>query len=527
MATADLIEELNCSICLSMYTDPVTLSCGHSFCEVCINQTWDSQRESISSCPECREIFPRRPELKRNPRLYNIVQHFLSAPQEEEQSEIFCTACVNFLAPATKICLLCDASLCIIHLRMHSTSEQHYLTKPVTIEESQKCSIHKEPLLCYCIADSACICASCGLFGDHKGHEVELLNTASEKKKEKLRTVLDELTLLNEELENRIQSLRNYGTGIHTKADAFSRHVRALIRSTGNNCKDIERQLLCEITRQEKEVLVSVASLIMRLVVKNTTLSMEIFNTEILCKINEPVIVLQDWEPRKANFFNFDRESIYKIVGILDVDLISVIIHRVLGDIVTEENAGRLSYVKNDLDLLLDIRTAANDVAVSSDLKTASWSAINQNRPNISDKFDTCQVLSIRSFFLGQHFWEVETSGREILRVGVAYPSMRRKGVKCWIGNNKKSWALYQCNGEYFAMHDSNVIELPNDTNFCRLGIYLDYEAGLLSFYQLYGQIRHLYTFSATFTEPLHAAFGLSNDWVRIQSCLVTTAGKN
>ncbi|XP_051806204.1 nuclear factor 7, brain-like isoform X2 [Acanthochromis polyacanthus] len=39
-------EDLTCSVCLSIFTDPVTLPCGHSFCRQCVTE--------VHSCPQCR-----------------------------------------------------------------------------------------------------------------------------------------------------------------------------------------------------------------------------------------------------------------------------------------------------------------------------------------------------------------------------------------------------------------------------------------------------------------------------------------
>lgn len=58
-------------------------------------------------------------------------------------------------------------------------------------------------------------------------------------------------------------------------------------------------------------------------------------------------------------------------------------------------------------------------------------------------------------------------------------------------------------------MHACKEIKLPNKFTCQALGVYLDYEAGHLSFYELSDPIRHLHTFNATFTKPLHAVFRL------------------
>ncbi|XP_038607951.1 E3 ubiquitin-protein ligase TRIM11-like [Tachyglossus aculeatus] len=55
-----LREELTCAVCLSYFTEPVTIDCGHSFCRSCLDGTWGQLRNSPLTCPECRgHVEPR------------------------------------------------------------------------------------------------------------------------------------------------------------------------------------------------------------------------------------------------------------------------------------------------------------------------------------------------------------------------------------------------------------------------------------------------------------------------------------
>ncbi|XP_077330230.1 E3 ubiquitin/ISG15 ligase TRIM25-like [Lithobates pipiens] len=145
MASGDLRAELECSVCLNIYTDPVMLRCGHNFCRVCIDGVVETQRGSGGySCPECREKFPDRPALQKNMKLRNIAETFLSPQQNQEESVVFCTYCVDSPVPAVRSCLLCEVSLCDKHLRVHKKSPEHVLCDPTFSMESRKCSVHKE-----------------------------------------------------------------------------------------------------------------------------------------------------------------------------------------------------------------------------------------------------------------------------------------------------------------------------------------------------------------------------------------------
>uniref|UniRef100_A0A1B8Y8C2 B30.2/SPRY domain-containing protein n=1 Tax=Xenopus tropicalis TaxID=8364 RepID=A0A1B8Y8C2_XENTR len=182
----------------------------------------------------------------------------------------------------------------------------------------------------------------------------------------------------------------------------------------------------------------------------------------------------------------------------------------------------RLIYGQEATDLVLDINTAHNHVSVSGDRKSASYSLTELHYPQSPERFhDYAQALSSRSFPSGRHYWEVEVSESGNWRVGAAYPSIERGGDQSGIGENNKSWCLRRGNNNrYSVRHDNKRTQLPHTPSCRRIRIWLDYEAGRLSFYELSEPIRHLHTFTASFTEPLHAAFWVRGEgaWVRIIS---------
>ncbi|XP_073479394.1 E3 ubiquitin-protein ligase TRIM8-like isoform X1 [Aquarana catesbeiana] len=223
MASADLRAELKCSVCLNIYTDPVMLPCGHNFCRVCIDCVLGTQEGSGGFfCPVCRKRFRSRPALQRNITLHNIVEKVVSAQPDQEESGVFCTHCedshcVDSPVPAIRSCLLCEVSLCDKHLRVHNKSPEHILCDPTLSMESRKCSIHKKILEHYCTGDKTCICVYC-VTGEHKGHEMESLDEASEKKKETLRNVLQKLLTKREGMEERVQSLQEHRRKVEEEA---------------------------------------------------------------------------------------------------------------------------------------------------------------------------------------------------------------------------------------------------------------------------------------------------------------------
>ncbi|OCT86127.1 E3 ubiquitin/ISG15 ligase TRIM25 [Xenopus laevis] len=640
MASADLREDLLCSVCLHIYTDPVTLRCGHNFCQGCIQSVLATQEASgVFSCPECRAEFRDHSELQRNTTLCSIVEHFLSTQPSLEDTRIFCTYCLFLPVPAFKTCLLCEASLCDNHVKVHNKSAEHVLTEPTTSFGSRKCSMHNKLLELYCSEDCLPICSLCCLVGEHKGHQVESLNTAVEKTKGHLRLILDNVNVLRDSMNKRAQNLQVHKKKVGKKASGIRERVIALFQDLQEQLKGLEKRVLGEISRQEEQVSKKVSDSIYKLEGSRDKLFKKISRIEEICNQTDPLMVLQEWEscsgalesteeeddaedevdeededdesyeeeseeevnkeelydenevfgpdeicvggnkgnhgakPDEVDLYDAkekeveekeiedndneeleddddealkdddeeleeddeeernegkkgnnedENDELVSDVGDLDEVLISMMLHKSLNAIMTEAKAKSGFYIREASDLVLDVDTVANDVILSSDLKAASWSFDAPVRPESPKRFESCQVLSSIGFTCGRHCWEVDTSQSEAWHVGVAYTSIEREDEKSSLGSNNKSWCLRRYplwHKEYSMRHNSKVIRLPPDTVCQRLGIFLDYEVGRLSFYELGNPIRLLYTFSANFTEPLHAAFSLDDKGVvRIKS---------
>ncbi|KAM4632456.1 LOW QUALITY PROTEIN: E3 ubiquitin/ISG15 ligase TRIM25-like [Discoglossus pictus] len=506
---SDLREEL------SIYTDPVTLACGNNFCQVCIGSVLDTQEGSgIYTCPECRETFNTRPAGQRNLKLRNIMTLLLPTHPEQEETGIFCNYCIQSPVPATKSCLMCEASLCDNHVRVHSNkSEEHVLSEPTTSWGDRKCSVHKKLLEYYCSEDSACICVSCSLAGDHRGHQVEMLKEASEKKKKKLRNVLEKLTSKREKTERRVQRLQGHRREVQERAAGVTETVTTLIRDIRRQLEVLEKRVLSEVTWQEEKVLLQVSDLIQQLEKEKDEMSRKMSHIEELSTMTDPLPVLQDQESHNDDFCdtvkgdNEDTQREDKKVpagGDLDEGLISETLYRGLDDIVTDIKVKRGIYVQEASDILLDVTMAGNN-DLSGDLKTVTWTSL-KIKPE-KQRYVKILVLSTRSFSSGRHYWEVETSGLGRWRIEMCYPSVRVG--QSVIGYNNKSWGFSNYSKKMSVIQNSEETTV-HKSSCQRLGIFLDYKAGRLSFYELCDPIRHLHAFTATFTEPLHGSFWMS-----------------
>ncbi|KAG9345594.1 hypothetical protein JZ751_008738 [Albula glossodonta] len=144
--------------------------------------------------------------------------------------------------------------------------------------------------------------------------------------------------------------------------------------------------------------------------------------------------------------------------------------------------------------------------------------------PERPERFDVWAQVLCREGLTGRCYWEAEWSGRGI-EMGVAYAEIGRKGTskECALGRNASSWSL-NCLGGYFSVfHDKLEVELaPPLTRSRRVGVYLDWPAGVLSYYSLPPLspngattnmgLTHLHTFHTAFIYPLFPGFWLVSD---------------
>ncbi|XP_073423602.1 E3 ubiquitin/ISG15 ligase TRIM25-like [Dendrobates tinctorius] len=371
MASTDLREQLDCSICLSTYTDPVMLRCGHNFCRVCIDRVLDTQDGSgVYSCPECREEFQERPALMRCLALCKIMKTLQRDEPSKEITGICCTYCVDSPLPAVKSCLHCEASLCEKHLNVHSKSAEHVLSDPSTSLEKRKCSVHKKILEYYCTEDDSCICVSCSLAGEHRGHRVETLDEASEKKKEKLRNVHQKLTTKRKKTEEQVKSLEEQRRKAQEKAAEQAGKVTALCTDIRRRVDDLEKSILSEISRQEEKMSLSLSTLIHQLEIKKDELSRKMRHIEELCNMTDPLTVLQ--EPDTGDLCDPKKEGGDEDTGghdklphdgdDLDVAVMSNKLHMGLLSILTESMSKFYVKGSNDLSIRLDKLSLASAV---------------------------------------------------------------------------------------------------------------------------------------------------------------------
>ncbi|XP_048010485.1 E3 ubiquitin/ISG15 ligase TRIM25-like [Megalobrama amblycephala] len=170
-------DEFLCSLCLYLLKDPVTTSCGHSYCKICITEYWDQMR--VYSCPQCRQIFSPRPALAKNTMLAEVVEKLKKRKRSADccagAGDVQCDVCTGRKRKAVKFCLVCLESYCQNqqHLQQHESlfkRKRQNLTEATGGLQEMICQKHEKSLEIFCRTDQKFICVLCTM-DEHKNHD--------------------------------------------------------------------------------------------------------------------------------------------------------------------------------------------------------------------------------------------------------------------------------------------------------------------------------------------------------------------
>ncbi|XP_041648921.1 NLR family CARD domain-containing protein 3-like [Cheilinus undulatus] len=163
-------------------------------------------------------------------------------------------------------------------------------------------------------------------------------------------------------------------------------------------------------------------------------------------------------------------------------------------------------------ELILDLNTANPKLVASENNRKLGAVKEKQSYSEEPQRFSYWKQLLCKNRLIGRCYWEVEWTGH--VYIAVTYEGIKRKGEgddSC-LGRNDQSWSL-SCSEEGYSVLHSNVrTTIPTPTSN-RVGVYLDYHAGTLSFFKVSSdKLTHLHTFLANFREPVHPAFRIKMD---------------
>ncbi|XP_058250884.1 E3 ubiquitin-protein ligase TRIM39-like [Hemibagrus wyckioides] len=494
-------DQLQCSICLDVFTDPVTTSCGHNVCMICLKEFWDSS--SHCQCPVCKEEFPKHPELRVNTFISSLAAQF-KEQLPSKTKKILCDSCTEEKLEALKSCLHCGVSYCNTHLMPHKTTAKlmkHKLIDPVENLEDYICQKHERPLELFCRDDQMCVCQFC-TEGEHKTHNTVSVEEESKDNKTELWMIHKFIQQMIQERLKKIEEIRhamelNKDTKEKEKGDLVE-ICRTLMLYTERSQAELEKRKKAE-EKQAEEFIKELEQEITELKRRNTELE-KFLHTEDhlhLLKIYPSLCSpphTQDWTHVTINHLSVET-------------LRRKIIQEVL-------NNGMEKFVQNELQI---IRQHAVDVTLDPDTANPSLTLSNdgtevicenriKNLPDNPERFDRCVcVLGKEGFSTGRFYYEVLVKGKTKWDLGVVRQSVNRKGIITACPENG-FWCVSDNQAEYVAL-DTPPIPLSLKQAPQKVGVFVDYEEGLISYYDVDAK-SHMYSFTGqTFTEKLYPFF--------------------
>uniref|UniRef100_A0A3B5KWH7 B30.2/SPRY domain-containing protein n=1 Tax=Xiphophorus couchianus TaxID=32473 RepID=A0A3B5KWH7_9TELE len=173
---------------------------------------------------------------------------------------------------------------------------------------------------------------------------------------------------------------------------------------------------------------------------------------------------------------------------------------------------------KYSCQLTIDLNTVNRELRLSDNNKKVTRVKDRQSYPDHPDRFDVPQLLC-QTGLTCRCYWEVEVRGE--VDISVSYRGIRIRGYSdaCWFGRNHQSWSLFCSDKGYSVWHNAKktpILFSSSSSPFYvsnRVAVYVDYPAGILSFYRVSSDtLIHIHTFNTTFTEPLYAGFRIFPD---------------
>ncbi|XP_078147901.1 E3 ubiquitin/ISG15 ligase TRIM25-like [Centroberyx gerrardi] len=541
-------DQFCCSICLDLLKDPVTIYCGHSYCRSCIEGCWDQEEEKgVYSCPQCRESFSPRPVLRRNNMLAEVVEKLKKTGGQQASpsaalacagpADVACDFCTGTRRnKATMSCLACAASYCAAHLQPHYSVpvlQKHKLVSATAPLQEKMCSKHDKLMEVYCRTDQQCVCYLC-IIDEHQGHKI--VSIAAERAERQKQLIVSQQKV-QERVQERERELKELSQAVEDLKSSAQTAVEA--------CELIFTELICSIQRrrsevkqliraQEKTAVGQAEELLLQLEEEIAKLRRRDTELEQLSHADDHIRFIQSFQSLSSPSESPDLPSV--VVAPLryfrDVsDSVSDLrekLESILKDtwprisatvssvdvLLPPEPQTREDFLRYCCPLTLDENSVYQRLSLSEDNRRVTVVSNKKVYPAHSDRFTKFYQVLCREGLSGRCYWEVEWKGY-VLSAAVSYKDISRTSVDSLFGRNDKSWSL-DCSQHGDSFQHNNVGTEVSGRRSSRVGVYLDYEAGTLSFYSVSDTMTLLHKVHTTFTQPLYPGIYLDRDFAEL-----------
>ncbi|XP_036962826.1 E3 ubiquitin-protein ligase TRIM39-like [Acanthopagrus latus] len=514
-------DQFLCSICLDVFTDPVTIPCGHNFCKTCITQHLD--KNVPCQCPNCKKTFNIRPELQVNAFISEMAAQFRQSAQQKASSssseqqvskpgEVPCDVCTGTKLKALKSCLVCLASYCETHLEPHLTMsglKRHQLIDPVENLEGRMCTKHDKLLELFCKTDQMCVCMLCSI-SHHQGHSVVPLKEGYEGKKAKLGKTYAEIQQMIQKRRVKIEEMKR---SVQLSKKDADREIAAgvqVFRALKESVERSQAELMDTIKEKQRETEKQAEGFIKELEQEISELEKRSSEVEQLSQSEDHLHLLQSFPslnsapPTKDWTGVSIRPPSYEGTVVRAVNQLEETLSKQMKKLFEAELKRVQQYA---VDVTLDPDTAHPNLILSDDRKQVNCGDVKKNLPDNPERFNYHSiVLAKQSFSSGRFYYEVQVKEKTKWDLGVARESINRKG-KITPSPQDGYWTICLRNkNEYKAPADPSVrLSLKHQPE--KVGVFVDYEEGLVSFYDV-DAAALIYSFTGCcFTQKLYPYF--------------------
>ncbi|KAL3044489.1 hypothetical protein OYC64_012895 [Pagothenia borchgrevinki] len=517
-------DQFLCSICLDVFTDPVSTPCGHNFCKACISQHWDTKVPY--QCPNCNKLFHTRPELLVNTFISEMAAQFRQSAQQkasrsssEQQvvkpGEVPCDVCTGTRLKALKSCLVCLASYCETHLEPHLARaglNKHQLIDPVENLEGRMCVKHDKLLKLFCKTDQVCVCMLCTV-SEHKTHDVVPLKEEYEGKKAELGKTEAEIQQMIQKRRLKIQEMNR---SVELSKEGADREIADGVQVFTALKESVERsqaELIDTIKEKQRETEEQAEGFIRELEQEISELKKRSSEVEQLSRSEDQLHLLQSFTslnaaPPTKNWTEVRvRPPSYEGTVVRAVTQLEETLSKQMKKLLELKRVQQY-----EVEVTLDPDTASPYLILPDDGKQVKDSNVRKNLPDNPKRFDYCFcVLAKQSFSSGRFYYEVQVKGKTEWDLGVARESINRKG-KIAPSPQNGYWTIWLRNENEYQAGASPSVRLSLKSQPEKVGVFVDYEEGLVSFYDV-DAAALIYSFTGCcFKEKLYPYFSPSNN---------------
>ncbi|XP_059410478.1 E3 ubiquitin-protein ligase TRIM58-like [Carassius carassius] len=531
-------EQFTCSICLDVFTNPVSIPCGHSFCSSCITSYWEGQGKRCF-CPLCKESFRKRPELHINHSLKEITEKFkwmadttMSAPADSPSNSLSAVKPEAQNRPVE----LPRGLLPEMRTRFQSTSSTHgahslppaktpkrNLSVSGTGSNGPECPRHGHSLELLCRTDQTCICITCAE-KEHYGHSVIDAKREMNIKKSQLRILEVELQGLITVRERKIEEIQTSLAEIQVKADQEKAGTVSMFAELMKAVEKSQAELLEVVEMGQHAAELRSQAFIRDLQMEISELRNRFSDINQLAQSKDHVSFFKTY-PAYSTLP--ETKSWAEVV--LTPDPTAGVVLRNVTQMAEEvqEALRRLSAIclrpstgnpqeiyqqkvwkvqEYAMDVTLDRDSAHPRLIISDDGKQVHCSDRYQTVPDTIERFDrvVC-VLGHQGISSGCHYWEVVVGEKTDWDLGIARCSIGRKG-KIVANPANGFWFLSLRDKHEYVFRTEPSMPIVVHPKPQHIGVYVDYEKGQLSFYNA-DTTSLIFTFTDSFAETLYPFF--------------------